>query len=363
MVKLSKEAKECSSLAHPIIEEKIPFRKRLLLQDSKKLEDNYLAVKPRLDLLEKEVNRITNRLQDRIRQMQPTFNSMILNQLNSIALKVPGWGENMNLSTTFNFWKPKKSAEKIVNEVLEKLQDKMTQDQEYWMENSFNPIVESQVRDMMSEFERDYHKFHIELNDIKTDILNINPKDLDGDEVSVGERIGAATVGLLLGNIGAAVYGSAVGFKSSLLKQIGIQFGIIFTMVLVGVTNPFILLGAIFSGGFIQYIMQSDKKVDTIKMKVCEHVKNEMTKNLDSNAKESASSIIQKINEYIEPVRIALNTDVETLREQVQKVLEEKKLGEAEVEKKVKELLDIEKDIKNADKRLQELVYEFVGVS
>lgn len=361
-MRLARIAKDCSSVIIPIVEDRIPFRKRLLLQDQSTLENKYLEKKPKLDLLEKEITRINSRLNDRIGQMRPSFQSLIENQLGSIALKIPRWKDELKISSSFSLFSPKKSSKRIVAEVLEKLQEKMNEDQEYWMKHSFSNVVEVQIKDMMSEFEKDYEVFQVELQDIKTDIMSISSDSLEEDNIGIEERVGAATVGLLLGNIGAAFYGSAVGFEKSLMKQIGIQLGLTVALILAGITNPFIILGLIFSGGFIQFILKGDKQVEKIKDKVCDTVAEKMSEDREKNAKKSTDTVLAKVLEIVKPIKQSMQNDLDTLKEQVDLVIQEKKEGQIEVDKKISELLEIEKNIKKLDKRLEEFTFSLIGV-
>ncbi|MEZ4776267.1 MAG: dynamin family protein [Bacteroidia bacterium] len=361
-IKLLAISKECIGAVRLGLDERIPFLKRLFNTDLVELERKYAELQPRLEKLEHDKEVIVNRINERIKRLRPSINTVVSNHFESIAHRVPYWTKEINLQNEISFWSPRDSSKKIIQETLDKLQSKIMSEQEVWAEQTFNLMLENHVRDMMNEFQKDYQNFHVELADIKTDILSLNTNNVGIREISIGERAGAAVLGLLVGDIGAAIFGGAVGFDKSLLKQIMMQLGLVFTAMLLGILNPFVLLGLILSGSFFHYLMKSSKATDDLKIKVGQLVQEKLIEGKDQQAKEMTDKVIERIEEYMRPIKKSLESEINSLRKQVEFAIQEKRKGHAHVKAKMDELDSHERSLKKVETTLNDFTFELAGL-
>ena len=194
-------------------------------------------------------------------------------------------------------------------------------------------------------------------------IVGTNPQEAVLQDKSVGERIGAGLVGLLLGDIGSAIYGSASGFDKSFAKQVALQIGLVVGMTLLGVTNPFIMFGVILTGGIGQLLMRGNALTEQVKEKVGQKVAEEIKSSKATQAKNIADKVISQLSTYTQPIEENLTNEILSLRGQVEETLRNKKEGEKKVSSKLAELVKLNQELKGLDESISDFTFTIAGLN
>jgi hypothetical protein len=169
------------------------------------------------------------------------------------------------------------------------------------------------------------------------------------------ERVLAAAGGFLVGGVGSAIVGATMGYREmakSLLPQIGLFIG----MLLLGVTNPWLIIAALLTGGVLQGMLNANSTTQTLKLKIAEKVAQNLRESADENAEKIAAQVLERTGKLAEAIDAGIGKEIQAVREQVEAVIAAKNEGEARVRSKQQELANCEAEIKRLDNELRDLI-------
>jgi len=175
------------------------------------------------------------------------------------------------------------------------------------------------------------------------------------EKVSPLERILAVAGGLLLQDIVIAGIGAAFGVKEmmvNIMQQIALAT---VTILIVGF-NPWILTPVLLSGGFIHGLIKINSTNDQVKKAFTQKYIDQLRQSSFERADETANAVTEKLLQLQNAVDKGLATEIQSLRDQVNSVLEEKQKGQDNVEQKLGELALILKELNVVDSELDGLI-------
>lgn len=330
-MKLLRPANALRRQLNKAVREVIPMRRSMLAENLAELEKKYAEAKPRLEAAEKRRLIIQSKIQVEALRLRTEAKDLMVRFVKDCADEVPRWladYQPIQRLTFLSLENTKKQCQKLAQEQLEYVQHLIAEKQKAWTEQVFRPRLEQGFLAIQERTSVDMDEFFAIMDEVKT---NINPEDTTKDQRDVPgwERLVAAGAGLLLWSEGSAMMGAIGGFKG-LLQSLLPQLGVILTLLLLGVTNPWIFLPALLGAGGLQAMFSNKSMEKKLREKIIQQIQENLRKSAEESAEASAKKIDGKLVEIHDGVGAALNNEVQTLRESVESILKSKREGEAE---------------------------------
>lgn len=339
----------------------MPEREDMLRTDVSELEARYQQAQEPLRRLQAErqhlVQKITNFVEDMKRGVREKARGF-LHQLTE--QQVSKWTENYELQHRVGVkleW-PASQIEKAVNEIVEHLSHKMEGEFATWQQHELQPYIETGMKRLEQEMDASARAFIRQVDALRFSLAagaKAPSVELEGAQISPLERVLAAAGGLLLGDLVTGGIGAVFGYKAmivSLIQQIAIA---VVTLILVGF-NPLILIPALISGGIVQAIMRIGKINESIKQKVAEKLADEIRASSYERADEIAAAVATKLSDMRAAVDQGLANEIRGVQQQVESILAEKQKGQANVDRKIRELQVVREQLDAIDGRLDDLI-------
>ena len=311
--------------------EVIPMRKSMLDNDLRDLEIKYADAKPRLDAAEKRRTIIQSKIQVEALRIRTDAKDLMVRFVKDCADEVPEWLATYDPKQHLTFLSTestKKQCEKLAKEQLEFVQHKIAERQKEWVKNVFQPRMEQGFSVIRERTSVDMDEFFSIVDEVR---MSIKSEDATKDQRDIPgwERIVAAGAGLLLWSEGSAMMGAIGGFKG-LVQSLLPQFGVIFGLLLLGVTNPWIFIPALLGAGGIQAMFSNKSMEKKLKDTIVRQIQDSLRKIAEESAEESAKKIDGKLADLRSGVDKELNNEIQTIRESVESILESKRKGEGD---------------------------------
>ena len=362
-IKLLQPSKEFSAAIKEALLTTIPQQRKLLNTDLNAIENKYNEIQPKLSNLERKKNQIIQNLTNRINRISLETRDKIDNLFNNLISKTPTMLDKVEVTSKFNPFKPKDSAGEIVKELLDGYKEKMEEESQSWTDKTLTPYLETVKKELSLEFGDKIEEFCLEVDNIKIDLAGVSGSEEVGiKKVSVAERIGAAALGLFVGDIGAGYVGANFGFGEHLWKQIALQIGAVVTMILVGITNPVTMIPVILGIALLGVAKGKKVAINKIRESASKKIVEEIRKNSTKQAKELNNKIHKSLSQNIVPINNALDKEISSVRKQVEAVIREKRAGEENVKKRKTELDKNETQLKQIDKELCDLIFTIANM-
>ena len=280
-----------------------------------------------LEILRREKDQITQRIAKSIDIICIDISIEIDKRFSGIIKYTPQWIIELQIKSIFDTFHPKDSAKQIIDEILKKYQTKLEKEQIDWTTSTLNPFVQEKMEDLQEELRTKLESFYLEVDAVK---MKLSGVDVNVKAPSKGERIGAAIVGLYV-DAGSAVYDAQFGFVPGLFKQMALQINAIFTMLLVGCMNPIVIKPIIMNDAFMSILNRGTQVERTIKQevanKICAQIQTE-------RAGQSEKMLIEQrrnLQKLTKSISNSLTNELNSVEEQINKILEEKRKGVAKL--------------------------------
>ncbi len=280
------------------------------------------------------------------------------------AEKVPSWTEayqptaDMNVITMFS----REKKEEFVNEIVAHLTERLASETKQWQEQTLIPLVQARVQEgLLDRLKERVDAFAAGLSDLKADLtagsdLTAGGGALEMGKVPLWERVLAAAGGLLVGDLVSAGMGAYGGFKT-MLTNLGVQLGIVLASILFtgGISLVFIVPAVLATAAF-QLWFRSNQMSGNMKRKVGEEFATRLNDLRDELTRKAAEAVDTQIAIVQEAMDQTLMTEIQTLREQVEAVLQEKERGQQEVDAKLRQLDPLRSQLNTCDQGLDQLI-------
>lgn len=349
----------------------IPEREAMLRTDREVLEKRYIAAQEPLKQLEIKREQIGTRISHFCSDKHLQIQEKACRFYESLPEKVQGWIQEYELEAKITIFKVNKfpSDEEIrvqVNEIVFELASHLTSQIENefipWQARELQPFLISRLSDLKldldaraSEFIRQVDEIRAQLASGETYFITTKRKGADL------ERLFYA--GSFLGNSGST--GVFLGINSwSEIKSIGgkIVAAALASLVVIGlcawvvIPAVIVVLATVAEEEFNKANQRVEQKIkETISRKFGE----ELRKSAKEQARKFADDIVLNFSNIQVVVDEGLSKEIQSIREQVDSILQEKQKGQAHVEKKLRELVAISKELETIDSEVDNFISEF----
>jgi len=222
-------------------------------------------------------------------------------------------------------------------------------------------MIKQKLEKLMKELDTQTLDFIKNVDDLR---LQISPGSfststiVDSEKkVSALERILSSAGGFMIGGVGSAAVGAVFGYQEmlrSIIPQVGLAVG----AILLGFTNPFLLIPLLMGGGLVQGIWKMQATNDKVKQAVANEYIKQVRNSKDKQSTDIADSVRKELEDFKEQINQGLEKEIQNIRDQVNSILDEKKKGEANVSKKLKELEEIENNMTEIERELNNFISE-----
>ena len=241
----------------------------------------------------------------------------------SFLVKVEDWIKNQPCENSIKLLSPKESSAKFVNELLNEVKVCMMKDIREWGENELNAEVADFIDSLSLKTDRDISAC-MEIVDEVNKILQVKPDDVvNSTNASTGEKVLAAGVGLLLGDIYGAAMGGISGF-GGLIRTLTCELVGIAVLLVASYFTPvglpaFIIsavLSAIAGGAWTSTTLEPKAR-----KKVAEKFSAELSK--PETREEFLTALDKSISNMISQLNTSIQQQVSQPINQARKLLEE----------------------------------------
>lgn len=322
-VKLMTPLRMAETAVREAVTELIPRAEAMLAQPLEVLLKAYEEQKPKLEEIEQQRDRMLRSVERRrdalIREATASYQKFISDTEIGLRNEVG----NIQISS----WEAIASRKKANEAIASHLQSWLEARSRAWQEKDLAQVFDAHAAALEADIEDQAREFLANIAIVRQALApNLGKVDQEAD-VSNANRVMAAVGGLLIGGLGSAIEGGAMGFKG-MAKGLALNVGVAAGLVVMGFGLPVVLpvLAAI---GIARVVMGSKSAVDSMKDKVVTGLVGE----LRNAAPETSSQISARITDEFAKLQAGLDASfrihIEEVAGQVQAILKEKQLGEA----------------------------------
>lgn len=340
----------------------IPERAVLLRTDLDTITARYEAAKTKLAQFETERVNIVRRVEafryDTRRAVSDAANLFY----SDVADKVGGWIKEyeikmpIGLHEVFN----KDAQKRVVEEVTTFLTESVTRESKQWQTAQLQPLLNNRFEILAQYLDKKTGEFVEGLDQVRNELVSgtnvtIAPDVVKQEKVGALERILAAAAGLLIVDLGSAAIGATFGFREmakSILPQLAVLFA---TTVLFG-WNPLILIPAMLASGGIQGLLKMKSTNKQIRDAVGAAFETRLRESRAEQANAIANKLDGKLNEIQGALDQGLALEIQSIRDQVDAIIEEKKQGQKRVDEALRGLNAVADQLNAIDGEIDELV-------
>lgn len=359
-IKICQPTREFQSQINQIALEEIPMRYAMLNEDLIELEKRFNEVKPSLEIEERRSEQIIAQLNLSRLELRNDAERKISMFLKEISGKIPEWLEDYDPENKIEFVAMKgisKQSKKLLDELSGFVTDKIEDYFSIWMKDELIPFLEMKLSNIAEVAEKDIEKLLRSLETIRSKLAGTQVSSYAKD-VNPIERIISGVGGILWGDLGAVLVGGVFGFKAMIIAMIP-NFALAVGMVLLGIANPVVFFGTLMASGVIQGAIRARSMTKKIKIIAAKEMAENMEKQSADQALEMAESVYEKTSELVEIIREGLGREIESIREQFETVIADKRKGETNVKEKQAILHHAGKNIRSISSELNEIVLSF----
>lgn len=359
-IKLAKPAKELKGiLAREALFSAIPAQRSQLNTNVQVLRERYESVKPELARYESQKIALRRDLELKVERKENNIARAINTEFRKIAKQIATWVKDFTPISDPGVFGRKRDVKKIADEISEHVSAKVKKTFGEWNRETLFPLVQESATEI---FESSDNKLKEILNGIDQLQSELSDRPIIEDKSSGWTRaIGIA--GLCIGlNSGASLLNGHFDIKA-FAKSFAMDLGVTTSIVLLGITNPFLAIG----GAIIviwNSIMNGSRVVITrIKEQITPIFQNSIINNIDVKCAEIVAKIDSEFQKSIDAAIKAIDMKIDDLKSQIESVLKEKEKGEAFASKRLALLDDSEKKLQIICGKIDNFVLELVEKS
>jgi GTPase SAR1 family protein len=363
-VKLSQPLKELLSGHKEVIKNHIPMQLKMLEKSTEEIEKKYEEALPRLKEAEHRRDQILKRINLGRERLRNDVKNHTIIKIKEISDKIMEWANDYEPENEFDFiggGSSKKQVEALSQEVVNHLSKKFEVVQDEWAQKELTPLVAKHFDEIKSNIDDSIELFIKDIENVKADISDIkNVINFDENterEVSGLERVLAAAGGFVVGGAGSALVGATMGGKE-MIKSLLPNIALAFTAILLGLTNPFILIPMLLGAGFFQGLLKAGSVTENTKKKVAEQYANKLREEASKVSTDISEKVFEQTAAFSESVLLGLNNEINSVKETVNSILIQKRKGEENVLKRKKGLYDISSKLTEIDMDMVEMINE-----
>ena len=362
-VKLLQPANQLLRGLKAALYETIPDRRKMLDANIAELESRVRSALPRLEEANRR-KRASVELLERCRiRMRDAVRDAAANHLRSLADQAPQWASEVNLDSkinVFKVWAVEKQVQAVAEEVVRGVGPMMEDATARWQEQRLRPLVADQLADFSTEAEATVSEFLVDMDGIRNELSgDTSAAHLPEAKVGATERVLASVGGLILGGAGSAIEGAAMGYQGmlrSLVPQILVAVGAIVVLHL----NPITVIPALIATGLFRTFRQGDALTAKAKVEVGRGMASNIIDKIPEQSQAIAAAIYDQTEGLVASISAGMDREIDTIRKQVDSVMEVKRAGAEQVAAERSHIADVEHRLQGLDSAAQQFVVDIV---
>ncbi len=359
-VKLLQPVRELMVHLNRAVSDNIPTQSRMLEQSLELLEEKYREIQPQLNQAEERRRRIMERVTRTRTRIRDDVRRELRDRIRELCGFIPGWLDTYEPKTKISFVSlesAKTQAASVIREATGFVARKLEEEQCRWRAEYFQPMLKDRLQELGADIEAPLEELLDGLDALRADLADTDTQSIaKREEVHPMERILAAAGGLIIGGAGSALVGGVLGYKE-MLKSLIPSFGVAIALAIVGVTNPFLLIGALLGAGTVQGFLSTKSATKKILQAAGDELVRKLRESADRTAESIAEGIHDRTEEIANLVDAGMEREIQYIRDQVESVLREKRQGEASVAARKDDLLERSRALGEMQKELNDFVF------
>ena len=358
-VKLLQPARQVITEINKALNETVPSQRKMLQQTAGELEKRYEEIRPNAEQAKIRSRQVLDRLQRGREQLRMEVQDKLEMIQRQVADEVPKWAAAYSPKNEIQIltWKSTQTqAKALVTEVAEFLNQRISEEFGKWQRDILNPYVHNRLADMGEDVRETVDEIVKCIDEMKRKLTGHTFDE--GKHPGGLERVLSAGAGLVLGGVGSMVVGGQLGFKEMLKSLVPAIATVAFGVIILGVTNPLILITMLLVPAAIQGLIGTKNITATLKAKCAESLAATMKDQSLRIAKEGATAIYEKTAELQKQIQAGLNQEMQSVTDLANSVLNEKRKGEAKVADRNAVLEKITDELRKAQSCLQDIVFD-----
>lgn len=358
-VKLLQPAKKVRQiLSNEVLKIVLPKEYNLLDHSLDDLQKLYEDIKPKLDNLERERKKREDEMNTKIERSGRKFERLAKKNMENLGNTVPVWIADFKPKTDIGIIPTKKKVQKIIEEITDYLKEKIGEYQNDWKQTTLKPAIEEEADQIFQSMERDISKIYSEIDDINVELSG--DKSYNVDPVPFWQRAVGVAGGLVLGDVGLAVSGGINGIGKEMATTAAFEIGAGLILGILGCLNPF-TIGAVIIVAFLGNIgSSSSKALEKLKSQITDVVIEQLSDLAVTQAEELANNIQAKFRDTSNQVLSSVSKEIHDIEKQMESIVNRKKQGQADIDRRKVELKECEKKIHNLNSQLDALIFTLV---
>lgn len=364
-IKLLQSSRELIKALREAKDQIIPSQLSMLEKTLLELEERYKRVSPRLHDAERRRRQIVEKIERHRDRLKGTVRREAVGRMRDLSDLVVKWTLEYKPENKYKFFKfsTKEQLETLAREVADVLSSKIEESQNTWIKSVLEPLVQDHLKEMTENVEQSVKELLEEIDSIKAEMsgFSVSPDNIEKD-ISTWERVLSAAGGFIVGGIGSAMVGGILGFKE-MMKSLGPQIALVVGMMILGITNPIIFIGALLAAGTLQGFLKQASITEATKKKVGEELAKKLTFQAGDLAEKMSQSVFEKTEPFSKAIAQGLDKEIQSVHHQVAEVLREKAAGEESVAAKKVLLEKVRKELNELDSRLMDFIFSLSAMS
>ena len=283
-----------------------------------------------------------------------------------LAEKVEGWIDQYEIQEPLRpgdlRQKNRDSAiERVSTEIAEHVRSKTEPESLEWQQTQLQPLLQETAEELRSELDPQMSEFLRNLDNIRLEVTQgIAPSGVPekavGEDISPANRILSAIGGGVIGGAGSAWIGATFGYKE-MAKSLIPSVAIAVPLLLVG-AGTIVILPALLVAALVQRERVVGRMTKMLKAQIAQEYARQFHDGAEENAKVVADEIANNFGELESALDKSMGEHIRRLREQVESVLDEKRKGQDETERRLKELASGRQRVEEIEEKLDMLIKE-----
>ena len=356
-VKLLQPARELLRRIRVVLEEGLPARRAMLRMDLRELQTRYDDAKPKLQGAERLKHQIVDRADIHRMQLKDDVRRAARRHLERQADAISVWMESFEPDHEFDFLRgsTKGQLQRLAEEFGNETSRRIESENSKWQREELQPLIQNRIAGMMEEVEGPIGDFVDGLDTTMADLSGVARRATTEEARSPVERILAAAGWFLLGGLGSAYVGGAMGFRDmlySLIPQLAIGIG----MIAIGIINPLVFIGVLFGAGVMQGFLRQGAITKQIKRKAAKHLAQSLRENIAAISDGMADRIDEHCSDLVKTLEEGMAIELQSREDEIHHVLEELKQGEDRAAESEQEIDQHERELRRIRDSAEELM-------
>ena len=290
-----------------------------------------------------------------VKNTEDKIKRAINEQFLNIANLVPGWINNYKPKNTPGVFATKKQVEIVADEIIKYVSSKVKENYSVWNKQVLTPLVEGSATEIFEKQDEALKTIFVGIDQIESGFSGTSIQDN-----SSGWTRALGVAGICCGFAsGASLLTGQLDVKT-IGKSLAVDLGVNMGMVLLGVTNPVLAIGAIVAIAFQSIIFGANTVVDNLKTELQKKIQSSIREASVAKSTEIVAKIDVEFQKSISTAIQAIDIKINDLKEQVEKILEEKENGQEFVNKRLELLGESENRLQEICQGLDRLMIDLV---